>query len=168
MTVDAPTFMAKPSKPKLTLPRGACDAHVHVFGPGARFPYASGRATTPADAPAFRHLLGDGSQIGIELAYAVQPKPDGLAQAFTIGRDFIGRDGVAMVLGDNLFYGGGFATLIQAAARRKGATIFGYWVRDPARYGVVELDARGRPVSIAEKPKRPKSNCCRSRSFHAA
>jgi glucose-1-phosphate thymidylyltransferase len=114
--------------------------------------------TTPSDATAFRHLLGDGSQLGIDLTYSVQAKPEGLAQAFTIGRDFVGRDGVAMVLGDNLFYGGGFATLIQNAARRKGATIFGYWVKDPGRYGVVELDARGRPVSIAEKPKQPKSN----------
>ena len=114
--------------------------------------------TTPQDADAFRHLLGDGSQWGINLAYAEQPSPDGLAQAFLIGEDFIAGDSCAMVLGDNIFYGHGLTEKLKAAASRtEGATIFGYKVVDPQRFGIVELDAAGNPVSIEEKPDRPKS-----------
>jgi glucose-1-phosphate thymidylyltransferase len=114
--------------------------------------------TTPEDRPAFQRLLGDGSQIGLSLNYATQPKPEGLAQAFLIGREFIGNDHVALVLGDNIFFGQGFQiNLARAASRESGATIFTYPVKDPERYGVVELDSRGRPISLEEKPKAPKS-----------
>jgi glucose-1-phosphate thymidylyltransferase len=114
--------------------------------------------TTPHDQPQFQELLGDGSQIGIHLSYAVQPSPDGLAQAFIIGKDFIGSDSVALVLGDNIFYGDYLSTRVQKAAQRtSGATVFGYYVSDPERYGVVEFDAQGRVISLAEKPKLPKS-----------
>ena len=115
--------------------------------------------STPQDTPRFEALLGDGSQWGIRFAYAVQPSPDGLAQAFVIGREFVGRDSVALVLGDNIFYGHGFAEKVQSSAKKSdGATVFGYFVRDPERYGVVELDANLRPVSIVEKPAQPKSH----------
>ena len=115
--------------------------------------------TTPEDAAAFRRLLGDGSQWGVEVSYAVQPKPEGLAQAFIIGRAFVGSDPVCLVLGDNIFYGQGLVKRLQAAAsRREGATVFAYWVRDPERYGVVAFDADGRATDIEEKPARPKSN----------
>jgi len=115
--------------------------------------------TTPDDARAFRALLGDGSQWGLAITYAVQPKPEGLAQAFLIGRDFIGRDGCALVLGDNIFFGHDLeAKLVRANGRASGATVFGYHVRDPERYGVIAFDASGAPLSIEEKPKRPKSN----------
>ncbi len=115
--------------------------------------------TTPHDAASFEHLLGDGSDWGISISYAVQPKPEGLAQAFIIGRDFIDGGRSALVLGDNIFYGSGLSGILQRAARRgKGATVFGYWVRDPERYGVVEFDERGNAISIEEKPKKPKSN----------
>ena len=114
--------------------------------------------TTPEDLPAFQRLLGDGSQFGITLQYAIQPSPDGLAQAFIIGEKFIGRDTVCLVLGDNIFYGQSFTrTLREAAARAKGATIFGYQVKDPERFGVVEFDAEQRAISIEEKPAKPKS-----------
>jgi len=115
--------------------------------------------STPEDTPLFQRLLGDGSDLGISIRYAVQPKPEGLAQAFIIGRDFIGPDHVAMVLGDNIFYGQGFqAMLVRAASRPEGATVFAYLVKDPQRYGVVELDEQGRPIRIVEKPKEPRSN----------
>jgi glucose-1-phosphate thymidylyltransferase len=115
--------------------------------------------TTPADISSFQRLLGDGSQIGISIRYASQPEPGGLAEAFLIGRDFIGQDHVALVLGDNIFYGQGFqATLAQAASQPDGATIFGYPVKDPRQFGVVELDSQGNAVSLAEKPLYPKSN----------
>ena len=115
--------------------------------------------STPEDTPLFERLLGDGSDLGISIRYAVQPKPEGLAQAFIIGRDFIGPDHVAMVLGDNIFYGQGFqAMLMRAASRPEGATVFAYLVKDPQRYGVVELDEQGRPIQIVEKPKEPRSN----------
>ena len=115
--------------------------------------------TTPEDRAAFERLLGDGSQWGISLSYEVQPSPDGLAQAFLIGESFIGDDGCALVLGDNLFYGAGLSqTVEKAAARESGATVFGYHVRDPQRYGIVELDEANRPVSIVEKPTEPRSN----------
>jgi glucose-1-phosphate thymidylyltransferase len=115
--------------------------------------------TTPQDQYLFQELLQDGSQWGINIQYAVQPSPDGLAQAFIIGRDFIGNDGCALILGDNIYYGHGLTgKLRNAAAQEQGATVFGYWVRDPERYGVVEFDAEGRAVGIEEKPARPKSN----------
>src|SRR5438874_534009 len=115
--------------------------------------------TTPHDRPLFQGLLGDGGQWGLSLSYAEQPRPDGLAQAFLIGRDFIGGDPVALVLGDNIFYGDGLsATLQQAARPRRGATVFGYQVRRPEAYGVVEFDASGRAVSIEEKPLHARSH----------
>ncbi|NVD35549.1 glucose-1-phosphate thymidylyltransferase RfbA [Marinobacter lutaoensis] len=115
--------------------------------------------TTPEDQAGFRRLLGDGSQWGISLEYAIQPSPDGLAQAFLIGEEFIGRDRVCLVLGDNIYYGQGLSRLLQnAAAREKGATIFGYQVTDPERFGVVEFDEKQRAISIEEKPAVPKSN----------
>ncbi len=115
--------------------------------------------TTPHDAPHFEKLLGDGGQWGVSLTYAVQPSPDGLAQAFLIGRDFIGSDGCALVLGDNIFYGHGLTEKLKAAAARpSGATVFGYHVHDPERYGVVAFDDSGRATSIEEKPTAPKSN----------
>jgi len=114
---------------------------------------------TPEDVGSFERLLGDGSQVGLSIRYAVQPKPEGLAQAFLIGRDFIGGDPVAMVLGDNIFYGQGFQTMLKrAASRAAGATIFAYPVKDPERYGVVEFDPEGRPTSIVEKPREPRSD----------
>jgi glucose-1-phosphate thymidylyltransferase len=114
--------------------------------------------STPQDTPRFKELLGDGRQWGLRLSYAVQPKPEGLAQAFLIGKKFIGRDAVALVLGDNLFHGHDLSGLLnKAAARRKGATVFAYPVTDPQRYGVVEFDRKGHAVSLEEKPKNPKS-----------
>jgi glucose-1-phosphate thymidylyltransferase len=115
--------------------------------------------TTPHDQDAFKRLLGDGSEVGLHIEYASQPRPEGIAQAFLIGRDFIGTDPVALALGDNIFYGHGFPeSLRRAAARTTGATIFGYWVRDPERYGVVEFDASGRVIGLEEKPTRPRSS----------
>jgi glucose-1-phosphate thymidylyltransferase len=115
--------------------------------------------TTPHDRPLFEQLLGDGNQIGIDLKYAEQPSPDGLAQAFIIGKDFIGSDAVALILGDNIFYGDYLSTRVQrAAVSQRGATVFGYYVSDPERYGVVEFDKSGNAISIEEKPTKPKSN----------
>jgi len=115
--------------------------------------------TTPHEQDGFRRLLGDGSEIGLQIAYASQPSPDGLAQAFIIGSDFIGADRVALALGDNIFYGAHFSDYLRRAAEREtGATVFGYQVRDPERYGVVEFDPSGRAVSLEEKPERPKSS----------
>ena len=115
--------------------------------------------TTPQDSAMFSAVLGDGSQWGIHISYAVQPSPDGLAQAFLIGEDFIGGDGCALVLGDNIFYGADLARLLQrATAREAGATVFAYYVRDPQRYGVVEFDETGCAVSLEEKPEMPRSN----------
>ncbi|MCG8589809.1 MAG: glucose-1-phosphate thymidylyltransferase RfbA [Proteobacteria bacterium] len=115
--------------------------------------------TTPHDRAAFERVLGDGSRLGISLEYAEQARPEGLAQAFLIGESFIGRDRVALALGDNIFYGHGLPeSLASAAAREHGATVFGYWVRDPERYGVVEFDANGQAVGIEEKPASPRSN----------
>ena len=118
--------------------------------------------STPQDLPGFIRLLGDGSDYGVNFAYAEQPSPDGLAQAFIIGEEFIGNDCVCMVLGDNIFHGSGFEPMLQNAARRAEqeglATVFGYWVSNPERYGVAEFDAEGNCVSIEEKPKEPKSN----------
>jgi glucose-1-phosphate thymidylyltransferase len=115
--------------------------------------------TTPDDAPAFRRLLGDGGQWGLRFTFAVQPRPEGLAQAFIIGRDFIGKEPVALILGDNIFWGHDLVkSLRRAADKRRGATVFGYWVNDPERYGVVELGPGGKAKSIEEKPARPKSN----------
>jgi len=119
--------------------------------------------STPVDTPRFRDLLGDGSQFGISLSYAVQPSPDGLAQAFLIGEDFIGDEPCAMILGDNIFYGNGFGSMLRDAActAEKGrATIFGYYVNDPERFGIVEFDKDGKVLSVEEKPKNPKSNYC--------
>lgn len=115
--------------------------------------------TTPEDQAGFVRLLGDGSELGINLSYAVQPSPDGLAQAFIIGEDFIGNDSVCLVLGDNIFYGQGFSPMLKAAANQQtGATVFGYQVKDPDRFGVVEFDENRRAISIEEKPTKPKSN----------
>lgn len=115
--------------------------------------------TTPQDSENFRSLLGDGSQWGLELSYAVQPNPDGLAQAFLIGEDFIAGDSCALILGDNIFYGSDLAVSLQRAAKQKdGATVFAYYVSDPERYGVVEFDSSGTAVSLEEKPKKPRSN----------
>ena len=115
--------------------------------------------STPSDLPHFEELLGDGSRWGLSFRYAAQPSPDGLAQAFIIGRDFVGNEGVSLVLGDNIFYGHGLSESLQkAASRRSGATVFGYYVKDPERYGVVEFDAEGRVVSLAEKPLEPRSS----------
>lgn len=118
--------------------------------------------STPADMPAFQRLLGDGSDYGVRFAYAEQPSPDGLAQAFIIGEEFIGNDSVCMVLGDNIFHGTGFESMLNSAVKRAEeqslATVFGYWVSDPQRYGVAEFDAQGNCVSIEEKPLHPKSN----------
>ena len=115
--------------------------------------------STPQDLPRFQVLLGDGAQLGLCLRYAEQPRPEGLAQAFVIGRDFIGPDSSALILGDNIFYGGGLRSLLQTAAgANRGATVFAYYVADPQRYGGVEFDARGRALSIEEKPKAPKSH----------
>ncbi len=114
--------------------------------------------TTPQDQSAFQRLLGDGSVLGMRIVYAAQPRPEGLAQAFLIGRDFVGEDRVALALGDNVFFGHGLPELLRHAAQREtGATVFGYQVRDPERYGVVEFDASGRAVSLEEKPKKPRS-----------
>lgn len=115
--------------------------------------------STPDDLPSFRKLLGDGTNYGISLSYAEQPSPDGLAQAFLIGEEFIGDSSVCLILGDNIFYGYGFSAMLrEAASREKGATVFGYHVTDPERFGVVEFDASGKAVSIEEKPKAPRSN----------
>ncbi len=117
--------------------------------------------STPEDLPRFEELLGDGRQFGISLSYRVQPSPDGLAQAFIIGSDFIGSDSVAMVLGDNIFHGHGLEKRLRAAASvERGATVFGYYVDDPERFGIVEFDKDGKAVSIEEKPENPKSNYC--------
>jgi glucose-1-phosphate thymidylyltransferase len=120
--------------------------------------------STPQDTPRFQELLKDGSQFGIHLSYAVQPSPDGLAQAFIIGADFIGDDSVAMVLGDNIFAGHGLKKRLEAAVKKaeagNGATVFGYYVDDPERFGIVEFDSEGKAISIEEKPEHPKSNYC--------
>lgn len=120
--------------------------------------------STPQDTPRFQELLGDGQQFGLNLSYAVQPSPDGLAQAFIIGEKFIGNDTVAMILGDNIFYGHGLKKRLKAAVKNaesgKGATVFGYYVDDPERFGIVEFDQDGRAISIEEKPAKPKSNYC--------
>ena len=118
--------------------------------------------STPQDLPGFRRLLGDGSDYGIRLEYAEQPSPDGLAQAFLIGEEFIGEDSVCLVLGDNIFHGAGFSGMLREAVRTAeedgNATVFGYWVDDPERYGVAEFDKSGNCLSIEEKPQHPKSN----------
>ena len=115
--------------------------------------------STPWDLPRFQELLGDGSQWGLSFAFAEQPRPEGLAQAFVIGREFVGKDNVCMILGDNIYYGHGLPEQLQnATSRKEGATIFGYWVKDPERYGVVSFDEEGKAKKIEEKPSRPKSN----------
>ena len=118
--------------------------------------------STPEDTPRFENLLGDGSQFGVHLSYCVQPSPDGLAQAFLLGEEFIGDDACAMVLGDNIFYGNGFSKILRTAVENaegnKRATVFGYYVNDPERFGIVEFDANGRVISVEEKPAQPKSN----------
>ena len=118
--------------------------------------------STPEDTPRFEHLLGNGSQFGVNLSYKVQPSPDGLAQAFLLGEEFIGDDACAMVLGDNIFYGNGFGRIlresVENAEKNERATVFGYYVNDPERFGVVEFDADGHVISVEEKPKKPKSN----------
>lgn len=115
--------------------------------------------TTPEDQSSFQRLLGDGSRFGVEFTYAVQPRPEGLAQAFIIGKEFIGKESVCLVLGDNIFFGANLSTLLRrSAAQEKGATVFGYYVCDPERFGVVEFDAQGKAISIEEKPENPKSN----------
>ncbi len=115
--------------------------------------------STPCDLPLFKKLLGDGSQWGISFEYAQQPRPEGLAQAFIIGRNFVGNGNVCLVLGDNIFYGHGLSELLmKAKSKKEGATVFGYWVKDPERYGVVTFDGSGNAVSIEEKPEKPKSN----------
>ena len=118
--------------------------------------------STPEDTPRFEHLLGDGSQFGLNLSYVVQPSPDGLAQAFLLGEEFIGDDACAMVLGDNIFYGNGFGGILREATKdaeeNDRATVFGYYVNDPERFGIVEFDANGKVVSVEEKPVQPKSN----------
>ena len=120
--------------------------------------------STPEDTPRFEHLLGDGNNFGIHLQYKVQPSPDGLAQAFLLGEEFIGNDACAMVLGDNIFYGNGFSKLLLAAVenaeQNNRATIFGYYVNDPERFGIVEFDENGKVLSVEEKPQHPKSNYC--------
>lgn len=119
--------------------------------------------STPVDTPRFEALLGDGSQFGLNLSYTVQPSPDGLAQAFLLGEEFIGTDACAMVLGDNIFYGNGFVDMLREARRDAEvgrATIFGYYVHDPERFGIVEFDENGKVISVEEKPKHPKSNYC--------
>jgi glucose-1-phosphate thymidylyltransferase len=117
--------------------------------------------STPLDTPRFKDLLGDGNQFGINLSYAVQESPDGLAQAFIIGEEFIGKDNVAMILGDNIFHGHGLKKRLEnAASKEKGATVFGYYVDDPERFGIVEFDKHGKAISIEEKPEKPKSNYC--------
>lgn len=119
--------------------------------------------STPQDTPRFEELLGDGSSFGVNLQYAVQPSPDGLAQAFIIGEEFVGKDNVAMILGDNIFYGHGFSKMLMDAknnAEKGKATIFGYGVKDPERFGIVEFDKSGKVLSVEEKPERPKSNYC--------
>lgn len=115
--------------------------------------------STPADLESYTHLFGEGSQLGIRLAYAQQPSPEGIAQAFVLGEHFIDKDACALILADNIFYGIGLEMLLkEAAASKEGATVFGYWVEDPGRFGVVEFDASGKAISIAEKPEHPKSN----------
>lgn len=115
--------------------------------------------STPQDTPRFEELFGDGSELGISIEYAIQPSPDGLAQAFIIGEHFIGNDSVCLVLGDNIYYGGGLSKMLQkTAAKKTGATVFGYHVHDPERFGVVEFDEHMKAISIAEKPEKPKSN----------
>lgn len=117
--------------------------------------------STPTDLPNFERLLGDGSQLGIHLQYKVQPSPDGLAQAFLLGEEFICGDSCAMILGDNIFYGSGLSKHLKNAAKKeKGATVFGYYVEDPERFGIVEFDQNGKAISIEEKPEHPKSNYC--------
>ena len=115
--------------------------------------------TTPQDQTLFQELLKDGSQWGVNITYGIQPSPDGLAQAFLIGKDFIGNEGCSLILGDNVFYGTGFPDLLETAQKREqGATVFGYWVKDPQNYGVVDFDDQGRVVGVEEKPDKPKSN----------
>lgn len=138
-----------------------------IFYPLSTLMYAGIRdiliISTPQDTPNFERLLGDGSQFGINLSYKVQPSPDGLAQAFLLGEEFIGDDSCAMILGDNIFYGNGLSKLLRTAkadAEQGKATIFGYYVNDPERFGIVEFDNEGNVISVEEKPKNPKSNYC--------